>query len=165
MVIADTGEVAGDLRQGDRIYRKASDEYLKNTILLNPTEAHTKIFFQPVEALVKELSPTELQVFFFLMGHISYETGIVAHFPNGKPMTRKTLASAMGVSIKTVDRTFNSLLQKEVIGKHKSGHSVYFTVNPWLLMRGRRISRDLYDEYKKSRWATYYLKGGGTIER
>lgn len=155
MVEPGTGEVLGEIYEGDRILRKRSEEYLKSTVEILKDEPYTKIFSRVMFRLASTLTGAELQMTYFLMQYISYASGILMH-SNGKPVTRHFIARETGMSERTVDRILQGLKEKQVIGKHVNGRDVHYTVNPWIFMRGNRINRTLYEFFKNSRWAKVY---------
>jgi len=155
LVIPDTGEVVGSLYEGDRIYRGKSDDYLKSTIELNKGEPYAKLYMRPMFALARALSGSELQMVYYLLSYLSYDSGIVMN-ANGKPLSRQIIAQDINLAVKTVDKILQSLHSKQVIGKHNNGREVHFTMNPWLFMRGKRINKTLYEFFKNSRWAKVY---------
>ena len=155
LVIPGTGEVVGQLNEGDRIYRSKSDDYLKSTVELNRGEPYAKLYIRPMFELAKALSGSEMQMVYYLLSYLSYDSGIVMQ-NNGKPLSRQIIAQEINLAVKTVDKILRSLHQKQVIGKHNNGREVHFTMNPWLFMRGKRINKTLYELFKNSRWAKVY---------
>jgi hypothetical protein len=148
----ETGEVVHEMQPGDRILRKQSVDYLRSTVEINKDEPYAKAFIKPMFQLARSLSGPELQMVYFLLPYISYESGILMH-SNGRQLTREAISDNTGLGLKTVDRIIKALYDKKVIGKHISGREVHYTVNPWLFMRGKRINRTLYEFFKSSRWA------------
>lgn len=155
LVIPETGEVVGQLNEGDRIYRGKSDDYLKSTVELNKGEPYAKLYIRPMFELAKALSGSEMQMVYYLLSYLSYDSGLVMQV-NGKPITRQVIAQEINLAVKTVDKILQGLHQKQVIGKHNNGREVHFTMNPWLFMRGKRINKTLYELFKNSRWAKVY---------
>ena len=155
LIKPETGEVTGELYEGDRIYRGKSDEYLKSTVEINKDEPYAKAYIKPMFALAQCLSGAELQMIYFLLPSLSYDSGLLMH-SNGKPITRQFISDSAGLAIKTTDKIIQGLHQKQVMGKHNNGREVHFTMNPWLFMRGKRINKTLYEIFKNSRWAKVY---------
>lgn len=152
LVSPKTGEIVGQLYEGDRIHRAKSDEYLQGTVELNKNEPYAKAYLRPMFDLAKALSGAELQMVYFLLPYLSYESGILMHH-NGKALNRAYISDMSGLAIKTVDKILQGLHSKQVIGKHSSGREIQFTMNPWLFMKGKRINKTLHEFYKNSRWA------------
>jgi predicted HTH transcriptional regulator len=163
LVVRETGEIAGSLNEGDRIIRKKSAEYLGSTVEILPSETYVKLYLKPLSILAERLTGPESLMVYFLIGYLSYESGILMH-SNGKILTRSFIADAMGLSERQVDRTLDKLKEKEVLKKVLgSKREVSIIMNPWLFMRGKRINKTLYEMFKNSRWAKVYdlKKGGG----
>jgi hypothetical protein len=155
MFSPETGEKVGEIYEGDRIFRKQSDEYLKNTIELLPNEPYTKTYHRVMFAVSQGLTGAELQMAYSLLPFLSYESGMLKHF-NGQPVTRQYIADYTGLSVKTVDRLLQGLKEKQVIGRNVVGREVQYFMNPWIFMRGKRVNRTLHDMFKNSRWAKVY---------
>lgn len=153
-LIIDQGEIVGIIHDGDRIIRKASLKHLaKQSELIEflPNTNYVKIYIDPLKELKRALTGAEMLFIVSILEFISYETGIL-QYHNGRVLTRKTISEITGSDIKTVDRLINSLVKKEVLGKHRTGKTVCFTVNPYLFCKGRMVSRTLMKLYEKSRW-------------
>lgn len=148
----ETGEVITHINENDRILRDKSEEYLRRTVEIMNGETYVKAWDKTMFALAKALSSTELQMVWYLSRYVSYETGLLTH-RNGRPLTRKHISDETGLSVKTVDRLMLGLKEKQVIGRHTTGRSTVFTVNPWVFTRGKRINKTLYEFFKNSRWA------------
>ena len=151
----ETGEKTGELYQGDRIYRKESDEYLKSTVEILPDEPYAKTFLRPMFQVARGLTGTEIQMIYSLLPYLSYESGMLKHH-NGQPVTRSYVAEMTGLSLKTVDRILSALKEKQVLGRNVVGREVQYFMNPWLFMRGKRINQTLHDMFKNSHWAKVY---------
>ena len=161
MIIPETGEMIGQLYEGDRILRGKSDEYLKSTIELNKGEPYAKLYIRPMFEIAKTLSGSELQMVYYLLSYLSYDSGIIMN-NNGRPLSRQVIAQEINLAVKTVDKILQGLHSKQVIGKHNNGREVCFTMNPWLFMRGKRINKTLHEFFKNSRWAKVHdIKRGG----
>lgn len=151
-----TGEKTGEIYQGDRIYRKKSDDYLKNTVEILANEPYTKAYHKVMFAVSNGLTGTELQMVYTLLPFLSYESGMLKHGNNGQPLTRSYISVYTGLSLKTVDRIMAGLKEKQVIGRNVVGREVQYFMNPWLFMRGKRINKTLHDMFKNSHWAKVY---------
>lgn len=146
------GEKVGELYDNDRIVRAKSLEYLNNTVEINKDADFVKVYTKPLFELSRSLSGTESIFITYIINYIRYSSGILAH-DNGKVLTRQTMSNETGLSIKTIDKLLHSLITKQIIGKHKTGHSISFTVNPYIFMRGSRINETLKKLYENTKWA------------
>ena len=154
-LIIEHGEIVGEINDGDRILRGASIKHLvKQSELVEflPNTNYVKIYTDPLKELKRSLTGAEMLFVISMLEFISYETGILQH-SNGRVLTRKTISEVTGNDVKTVDRLVCSLVKKEVFGKHRTGSTVCFTVNPYLFCKGRMVSKTLMKLYEKSRWA------------
>lgn len=151
----ETGSDAGELYPGDRIVRKQSADYLQRTVELMSNEPYTKVYNRPMFSLAKSLTGSEMQMVYFLLPFLSFESGMLTT-RNGQPLTRKQIADRTGLSINTVDRLLQGLKEKQVIGKHMIGREVQYFMNPYLFMRGKRINKTLHDMFQNTVWAKEY---------
>ena len=153
----ETGADAGELYPGDRIVRKQSADYLQRTVELMRDEPYTKVYNRPMFSLAKSLTGSEMQMVYFLLPFLSFESGMLKT-RNGQPLTRKLISDKTGLSINTVDRLLQGLKEKQVIGKHVVGREVQYFMNPYLFMRGKRINKTLQDMFRNTDWAKEYEK-------
>ena len=151
----ETGEVINHVNVGDtfKIMRKNTRDFLNETVEINKGEPFIKVYAKTLFELSKSLTGTESQFVNYLIQYIKYTSGILAyHNNNENPLTRQHMAEETGLSIKTVDRIMRSLQDKQVIGKHRTGNDITFTVNPFIFMKGDRVNETLYNFFKNTRW-------------
>lgn len=141
-----------DLFEGDAVLRDASKKYLKRTMDITGESPFVKTYTKPLTQLARQLSGAEMNMVYYLLPYISYESGALKH-QNGKLLTRAFIALEMGQSERTVDRILQSLKSKKVISHNYVGKEVQYFVNPWLFMKGQRINKTLYEMFKNSDWA------------
>ena len=163
VVDIQTGEIIHKIHEGDRFkIIKAKHKAKENsneepTLYINDEEPFIKVFTKPLFELSKSLSGTESQFVNYLIQYIRYNTGTIS-YSNGKPVTRAAMSKDTGLNKKTVERLINSLVDKEILGKHKTGRCITLTVNPFIFMRGHKINQTLYEFFANSRWANMYDK-------
>ncbi len=154
-----TGKPTRDIFEGEtvRIYREKTKKLPDNIVELNKEEQFIKVYTRTLFELSKNLSGTESQFINYLIQYVRYNTGILAH-GNGKHLTRNAMSRETGLSKKTIDRLLFNLCAKEVLGRHKTGRTLTFTVNPFIFMRGQKVNQTLVEFFKNSRWANLYEK-------
>ena len=156
IVVRGTGEISSTLNEGDRIVRKKSVEYLQDTIEILPDAPYIKTFIKPLSKLSEITTGPEMLMVYYFMQYLSYDSGILS-LPNGRYLTRSHIAAELEQSERQVDRTIESLKEKEVLKKVLGARrEVSIIVNPWLFMRGKRINKTLHAMFKNSRWAKVY---------
>lgn len=153
----ETGCDAGELYPGDRILRKNTVDYLSRTVEIMANEPYTKVYNRPMFSIAKSLTGSELQMVYFLLPFMSFESGMLKT-RNGQPLNRKQIAERTGLSINTVDRLLQGLKEKQIIGRNVVGREVQYFMNPYLFMRGKRINKTLHDMFKNTVWAKEYEK-------
>lgn len=158
-----SGEVINEIHEGDRVRifrdKKAERRLPDNIIELNKEEPFVKLYTRVLFDLSRSLTGTESQFVNYLMQYIRYSSGVLAH-ENGKTLTRNTMSKETELSLKTVDRLLKSLIEKQVIGRHKTGHYACFTANPFIFMRGQKVTETLVKLFEGTRWAKLYEKAG-----
>ncbi len=167
IVDKETGKIVDEIRAGDK-YQIIRDEKIKflakqsELIEFLPNARFVKVYTDPLHELKKSLSGAEMMFIIELLEFISYETGILQH-SNGRPLKRTTIAEITNMDVKSVDRVIKSLTKKEVLGKHKTGKDVCFSVNPYLFCRGKMVSKTLLKLYERSRWANIYRQNNKKV--
>lgn len=151
-ITTSDGEVIDQINEGDRIVRKASTEYLFNTIEINMNQDFVKVYTARLLDVANELNGSESALMMILIGFIQYNTGILTH-KNGRPVTRECISRLIEKELVTVDRLIDGLNKKQIIGKHRTGKTVCFTVNPFIFMKGNRVNKTLAKFFENSRWA------------
>lgn len=150
-----TGAQSGEIFEGDRILRKETDEFLKETVEILPEEPYIKAYKRSLFDLAKFLSGTEVQFLHYLLQFLSFESGALK-LDTGVFLVRSRMSDETGLSLKTIDRLLKRLKEQQIIGRNSVGREVQYFMNPWLFMRGKRINKTLYEMFKNSRWAKMY---------
>lgn len=151
-VVTGDGEIIDEINEGDRIVRQSSVESFTNTIEINMNQDFVKVYTARLLDVANELNGAESAMMMILIGFIQYNTGILTH-RNGKPVTRECITRLVEKDIVTVDKLLDGLNKKQIIGKHKTGRTVCFTVNPFIFMKGNRVNKTLAKFFENSRWA------------
>lgn len=152
LIDGTTGEVLDILNEGDRILRAESDEYLTRTIDMKDHGDYVKVYTKSMFQLAKRLDGVTIQLLNLMVTFLSYEDGILQH-KNGKPLTRLNIIEMSGLNRKTVDKALKKLIDNKIIGRHKTGRTLHYTANPFIFMKGRRVSKTLYKFFEGSEWA------------
>lgn len=143
----DENESVTKLKRGDRVVRGGSIEYLLGTITVK--------FNKFIK--VNDLACIELQKYgdyiFLLYQYVGFADGILS-FSNGRRLRPKFLYGLLGNKRKKGSTIVKELIDLEVLHKHKEGRTYYFTFNPYVAVKGNRITKELYDEFKDSKYKT-----------
>jgi len=152
VVDTDTGAITGEIQQGDRIVRSTSIDKYINSIELNKNEPFIKIFSNVLFDLSEDLTGKESLFLYYLIQYINYDDGILEK--NRQLLTREIMIQETKQTERTIDRLLLSLVEKEILGKHKTGTKKFaYIVNPFIFMKGKRINKTLYELFKKTKWA------------
>lgn len=143
----DENESVTKLKKGDRVVRGGSIEYLLGTITVK--------FNKFIK--VNDLACIELQKYgdyiFLLYQYVGFADGILS-FSNGRRLRPKFLYGLLGSKRKKGSTVIKELIDLEVLHKHKEGRTYYFTFNPYVAVKGNRITKELYEEFKDSKYKT-----------
>ncbi len=157
LVVADpeTGEIFGEINEGDRVIRKNSIDKYAKTIALNEKESFVKVFSNVLFELSEKLSGKEALFLYYLLQYVNYEDGILER--NKEVLTKEMIIEETRQSERNIERLIAGLIDKEIIGKHRTGtKKIAYTINPFIFMKGKRIDKTLYELYKKTSWSKLY---------
>jgi len=131
------------LADGDKIIRKGTIEYLRDTIDI--TYHFIKINPKIFDKYCKKYS-----ILPYLACHIGYMDNICC-YDNGKIIRLKDLSKVCEVSETTIKRQLKGLIADDIIHKvpYKKNQKCLM-MNPWLCCRGKRIYLSTYNEFKLS---------------
>lgn len=138
------GSSAVVMEYGDRLVKRGTIEYLKGTVTID-----YKFYKISIEAL-KKLSEYAVQIW-QILPYVNYATGILLH-SNGKPIRPRKLASILKKKRRSGSYTIAKLIELDVIHRHKDGKTYYFTFNPYIAIKSKRITKELYDEFKNTEY-------------
>ena len=155
VINTDTGEVKSDIFPGDRIVRKKSIDYLASTVEVNKDEPFIKVYTKTMFTLAQSLSGTENQFINYLLQYISYTSYVLAN-PDGKPLRRADIVKETGLKECWVDRVLESLVNKQVLAKTRTGGDLQFYANPYLFGKGKRVNSTIAKMFSNTRWAKMY---------
>jgi hypothetical protein len=153
----DTGEIVTELNKGDTILRAGTKDYLQTTIDINQKEQFVKVYIKTLFQLSNDLTGAESILLLYLIQYINYTDGILEK-DKDTFLTRDIICQETEQSERQIDKLMAGLITKQIIGKHKTGRNIAFTVNPFIFMRGRRIDKALFELYKKTKWAKLFIK-------
>lgn len=156
-VIYDTErrKVLGEIYPGDRIVRASSVEALKDLESAPKGETFTKIYHKVLPKLAQcKLSSAEWTVFLYLGANLRYISN-VAKYPNGRLITRESLQKDLNFPEITVKRAVLRLINEGLIIEARTMEGKVFVVNPFVLSVGDKVSKTVYDLFRKSKWARW----------
>ena len=155
-----TGQITGEVKEGDRLTRKQSIMALK---LMQEKENATEPFGQDVfykgytneiKAVLKELSTTERAFLFSIAPYINFEDCCLK-YKNGVDVTTDDLIEICNLSRSTTFNTVNTLVDKDILYKGKNSKNRQYFVNPWLFCKGNRINKVLRTMFQNYRVRIY----------
>jgi Holliday junction resolvase-like predicted endonuclease len=98
------------------------------------------------------LTVSEKEFIFDIINYISFGTNAIIN-KNNEIITQSELAKMLNLNVRSLQRKFNSLIEKKIIYSIKEWNKCYYIINPYLCNRGFCIDQiyQLFDEigYKK----------------
>lgn len=138
------GETVIKMSHGDRIIRKKSVDYFEDTKEIK------KRFIKVNDQATNMLSKYGKYIC-LLLRYVGYMDGIL-RFNNGIYLTNKSISEIFDISERNTIKILNDLIKEDVIHKHKIKNRNYYTFNPWIASKGKRVSISLYNEFKMTEW-------------
>lgn len=155
VVETETGEVLTEINPGDRIVRSNSAEALKDLESAPEGETFTKLYHKVVPKLAQcKLSSAEWAIFLYLGTNLRYVSN-VSKYRNGQLITRDNLQRDLKLPEITVKRSILRLIREGLIVEAKTIEGKVFIVNPFVLSVGDKVSKTVYDLFRKSKWARW----------
>lgn len=142
--VINDDDVVVKMSPGDRIIKKQSIDYFKDTKEIK------KRFIKVNDNAVATLYVYGKYIC-LLLKYVGYMDGIL-RFNNGIYLTNKSISKIFGVNERNTIKILDDLEKEDVIHKHKSKNRNYYTFNPWIASKGKRVSIDLYNEFKMTEW-------------
>lgn len=151
----ETGQVINEIFDGDKIIRGASVEAIKELESAPQGETFTKLYHKVIPLIAQcKLTSTELVVFLYLGSNLRYISN-VAKYQNGKLITRENLQQDLKLPEVTIKRSVLRLIKEGLIIEARTIEGKVFIVNPFVLSVGDKISKTVYDLFRKSKWARW----------
>lgn len=155
VIETETGEQLTELHEGDIIVRGDSIEALKELESAPEGETFTKLYHKVVPMIAQcKLSSSEWVIFLFLGSNLRYISN-VSKYHNGKLITRENLQRDLKLPEITVKRSVLRLIREGLIIEARTIEGKVFVVNPFVLSVGGRVSKTVYDLFRKSKWARW----------
>ena len=120
-----------------------------------------KFWSSAIQELSNEnLSSTDYKIFWTLAGRLRYSTNLVS-FVNGKPMTVKGMMRVSNGKLKesSIYSALSILEKKEMIKKIKLGRTIEYYMNPYITIKGSKISMKTHELFENSKWYELFKAG------
>jgi len=126
----------------------------QDRILWKPDKKFVKVFPDELANVVlaldeegKRLSGAELAITMLLIGHISYDSGMLTK-GGGNQLTHADIERITGFNKMTVVKSMDKLVKKKVFSRNKVGNRYQYFANPYIFFRGRFVNATLVDMFK-----------------
>ena len=119
---------------------------------INDDESFVKVYSKCLFEISNELNGRESSMLYYLLQFLRFNDCILAHC-NGKYLTREFIINDLNQSESTVDRAIKGLISIGIVAKHNSLEDWYYTINPFIFMKGDKVLTDIAKFYEKTKWA------------
>ncbi len=152
VVSPNTGEITGEIHEGDKIIRKSSFKKNMEEIKVGEGENFIKMFESILDILIEvDLSVSQTKVLLAMIKYLRYESGLVA-FPNGEPLYATHFSEILHIPERTIFKAIEVLVQYDIIAKNRRKNEIKYYVNPFIFLKGRIINKTLLSMFRKSKW-------------
>lgn len=148
-IVDENGEVIGEIKEGDRLVRKESVDYLVGKEVWK-IEHFYKGNIAEMRKQLESLSTYEKAFLFSVAMYVGYEDCCIK-YDNGKCLGFDDLVSISRISREKAVSTINSLIKADILYKGKNSKGLQYFVNPWLFCKGTRIDKVLKTMFKNYR--------------
>lgn len=155
IVDSTTGKIVDEMNYGDRVLRQESLDYLSGTLVVNPNEEFVKVFIKPLLRLSLMISNSEALFMTYLLSHLEY-TSCVLKTHKGDSLTVDYIAKEVNLKERAVYSLIKRLCDHGIIAIVKTEGVKYFAMNPFIFHRGKRVSEEMVDIFKKSKWVEVF---------
>lgn len=150
-IVNEDGVIESELKEGDKILRKKSQEYLADKIEVHYTEYIT-VNSAELRLLMDDIDKNEASAIMALLPYVSFTSSVIQH-KNGKCIGTEDMPKILGMSRNTSYETINKLVAKDILYKGKNSKEVQYYMNPWLTKKGRKVNSTLASMFKN-----YYVR-------
>lgn len=144
------GVILSEFNSKDKIIRNASIEaYSKlheDTISWKYDE-FSIINNRELRKITPELSVNEMAMLFAILPYVDYTTCLI-RYSNGREIKIDQIAEITGMKRRRAIDTLHSLIEKKMLYKGQGIYRDQYFINPWLMSKGNRIHKGLFDMFK-----------------
>ena len=148
IVDLSTGEVSGHINQGDRIVRKATSEYLCDTVEWGKDRPFVKVFIDFFPKIAESLTGGAVGLMSAIVPYIAYRSNLLCNRSSNNPLSNKDIEEVTGLSNKSVIKYMEELVNAKVLFRGKCGKSYQYYANPYIYCKGGRINKTLEAMFK-----------------
>lgn len=93
---------------------------------------------------------------FILFKYVNFQTNILT-WQNGRLIRPKQLAGILRKKRRSGNEIIRNLIADDILHKHKDGKTFYYVMNPYVCIKGREISKAVYDEFRYTKYRKLVL--------
>jgi hypothetical protein len=158
IVDSNSGEITGEIYEGDRIVTNEQDEYKDSHILkFKKGEIFIKAYVNPITLLWQKLNTTEFAIIMALMPYISYQDCILRY--KNTPMKLTDMSTVLDINYDTLRKTIQQLIGKGVLAQTRTGSikkpNTYincYVINPYIMFKGTDLCKEIAGLFDGSGW-------------
>lgn len=142
------GEIVGSIEQGDRIVRKASVEFLCDTMEWGKGRPFIKVFIDYFPKVAESLSGGAVGLMSVIATYIAYRSNLLCNRSSNNPLSNKDIEDITGLSKVSVAKYMDELVDAKVLFRGKTGKSYQYYANPYVYCKGTKINKTLEAMFK-----------------
>lgn len=147
-LVDEQGEILREISETDRILSNGQVNFVNGV-------GEIKFNFCKLNVNSVEELGNNLGYAMRLLKYVEIGTGILK-YTNGKTMTSaKGIGKKLNLSERSSQRVVRRLISEDIIHRHRNKMGTYFVYNPYIAHVGKKISKDLINEFELSRWRKY----------
>jgi len=147
-IVSQDGEFVGHIKPGDRIVRKASVDFLCETMEWGKGRPFIKVFVDYFPKVAEKLSGGAVALMSVIIPYIAYQSNLLCNRSCNNPLSNKDIENITGISKPSVIKYMNELVDAKVLARTTIGKSYQYYANPYIYCKGSRINKTLETMFK-----------------
>ncbi len=143
-LVNDDGTIEDELDTGNVFLTQKQIDYLNGA---KKIKSH---FLKVNDVYLSELVEVSDMVL-ILMQYIGYFNGVLTH-RNGRVMYTDSMIKKLKKRSRSGHNAINKLISLDIIHRKKEGRKYYYIFNPFIAHRGPRVAKELYEDFRLSKW-------------
>ena len=147
-MVNPNGEVVTTIRNGDRIVRKESVDYLNDTVPWGENMPFVKMFTGFLPEIALKLSGGAAVVALGLSRYIAYGSNLLCKRSSNNPLNNEDIIEITNYTKRQVIRIMDELVKEKIFARTKVGTNYQYYANPYIFSKGARINKTLEAMFK-----------------
>ena len=143
-LVNDDGTIEDELDTGNVFLTQKQIDYLNGA---KKIKSH---FLKVNDVYLSELVEVS-DMILILMQYIGYFNGVLT-FRNGNIIHTDSMIKKLKKRSRSGHNAIKKLIELDVIHRKKDGRKYYYLFNPFIAHRGSRVAKELYEDFRLSKW-------------